>query len=75
MYVQNCLALFVQVSTNTIFTACVKVTSRVTLEGLAFVFHPYDPWYQDSKYSTLKESVSLCQIRLLQSVAESRSSC
>lgn len=68
-YVQNCLALFVQVSTNTIFLlpAC-KWPDVSHLEGLAFIFHSRDPRYQDIKYSKLKESVSLYQMCPLQSV-------
>lgn len=39
------------------------------LEGLAFASHPYDHWYQDSKYNKLKESASLCQMCPLRSLS------
>lgn len=44
------------------FTACVKPPDLSHGEGFAFVFHPYDPWYQDMWSAKLKVSASLCQM-------------
>lgn len=39
------------------------------LEGLAFAFHPYDPWYQNIKFNKFKESVFSGQIYPLRSLS------